>query len=222
LEDYRTDEEQVEALKRWWDEKGKSTLVMIALAVVVSFGWRYWQDQQQAHKEAAASVYQELLALMSAPTLDDSQRATAGTLITQLTEQFDDTGYDHLASLAKARLAMDAGDFAAAASVLTALSGEELGVELAALVNLRLAKVQFSQQDYTAALNTLKGDMQKYAAQAAELRGDIYAAQGDAASASAAYQESQTLTADNDMLRPSPLLQIKIDAVASATTGENA
>ena len=222
MEDYRTDEEQVEALKRWWDENGKTTLVMIALAVAVSFGWRYWQDQQQAHKEAAAGVYQELLTLMSAPTLDDSQRATAGTLIAQLSEQFGDTGYSHLASLAKARFAMDQGEFSEAESVLTALSGESLGVELAALVNLRLAKVQFSQQNYASALNTLKVDMQKYSAQAAELRGDIFAAQGDEASASAAYKESQLLTSDSDMLRPSPLLQIKIDAVASATTGENA
>lgn len=222
MEDYRTDEEQVEALKRWWQENGTSTLVAIALAVTVSFGWRYWQDQQQAHKEAASSVYQELLTLMSSPTLTESQRVTAGTLVEQLTEQFDGTGYDQLAALAGTRLSMDAGDYDSAAATLAELSAQNLNVEMAALVRLRLAKVQFSLKDYASAMSSLNGDMQKYAAQAAELRGDIYAAQGDNAAAVSAYEEAQTIAADNDMLRPSPLLTIKIESVASSTSGDNA
>jgi predicted negative regulator of RcsB-dependent stress response len=222
LENYRTDEEQVEALKRWWQENGTSTLIAIALAVVVSFGWRYWQDSQQAQKEAAASVYQDLLTLISAPALDDSQRATASTLIKQLSEQYGGTGYDQLAALASARLAMDGGDFDTAASALQQLHSQKLTVELKALVSLRLAKVQFAQQNFAAALTSLSGDMQKFAAQAAELRGDVLAAQGDNSGAAAAYEEAQSLAAGEEMLRPSPLLRIKIESVASATPGDNA
>lgn len=222
MEDYRTEEEQVEALKRWWQENGTSTIIAIALAVAVSFGWRFWQDQQQAEKEAASSIYQELLTLMSAPNLSDSQRATAGTLVGQLSEQYAGTGYDQLAALASARLAMDSGDFDKAAAALVNLQGQKLGAEMAALVNLRLAKVQFSQQNYSAALSTLSGDMQQYAAQAAELRGDVLAAQGDNGAAAAAYEEAQNLVAGDDMLRPSPLLRIKIESLASTTAGDNA
>jgi predicted negative regulator of RcsB-dependent stress response len=222
LETFRTEEEQVEALKRWWQENGTSTLMAIALAVAVSFGWRYWQDQQQAEKEAASAVYQELLILMSAPALSDSQRATAGTLVSQLSDQYAGTGYDQLAALAGVRLAMDAGEFDKASTALQQLKSQNLSVEMAALVNLRLAKVQFSQQNYSAAMSTLDGDMQKYASQAAELRGDILAAQGDNTGAAAAYEDAQALAAANEMLRPSPLLRIKIESVASATSGDDA
>jgi len=222
LETFRTEEEQVEALKRWWQENGTSTLIAIALAVAVSFGWRFWQDTQQAQKEAAAVVYQDLLTLMSAPELDNSQRATAATLINQLSDEYGGTGYDQLAALASARLAMDAGEFDKAAEALLLLKSQKLSVELAALVNLRLAKVQFAQQDYASALTTLSDDMQKFAAQAAELRGDILAAQGDNAAAGEAYSEAQSLSAEDEKLRPSPLLRIKIESVSSATAGENA
>lgn len=222
METFRTEEEQVEALKRWWQENGTSTLMAIALAVAVSFGWRYWQDQQQAEKEAASAVYQELLILMSAPALSDSQRATAGTLVSQLSDQYAGTGYDQLAALAGVRLAMDAGEFDKASTALQQLKSQKLSVEMAALVNLRLAKVQFSQQNYSAAMSTLDADMQKYASQAAELRGDILAAQGDNTGAAAAYEDAQALAAADEMLRPSPLLRIKIESVASATTGDDA
>lgn len=222
METYRTEEEQVEALKRWWQENGTNTLIAIALAVAVSFGWRYWQDHQQAEKEAASAVYQDLLTLMSAPDLSDSQRATAGTLIGQLSEQYAGTGYDQLAALASVRLAMDAKEYEQAASTLQQLKGQTLSIELAALVNFRLAKVFFSQQKFGEALTALDGDMQKYAAQAAELRGDILAAQGNNSQAAAAYEDAQNLSSGDDMLRPSPLLRIKIESVASATSGDNA
>jgi predicted negative regulator of RcsB-dependent stress response len=143
-------------------------------------------------------------------------------LIKQLSEQYGGTGYDQLAALASARLAMDGGDFDTAASALQQLHSQKLTVELKALVSLRLAKVQFAQQNFAAALTSLSGDMQKFAAQAAELRGDVLAAQGDNSGAAAAYEEAQSLAAGEEMLRPSPLLRIKIESVASATPGDNA
>ena len=38
MESYRTEEEQVEALKRWWDENGRSTMTAVVLALVAGFG----------------------------------------------------------------------------------------------------------------------------------------------------------------------------------------
>ena len=33
MEEYRTEEEQVEALRRWWNENGRSTIVAIIVAL---------------------------------------------------------------------------------------------------------------------------------------------------------------------------------------------
>jgi predicted negative regulator of RcsB-dependent stress response len=38
----RTEEEQVEALKGWWTENGKSLLFMVAIALSAVFAWKTW------------------------------------------------------------------------------------------------------------------------------------------------------------------------------------
>lgn len=216
MEDYRTEEEQVEAIKRWWDENGKSTIVAIVVAVAVSFGWRYWQDEQQAKREQASAVYQQLLELVSQNALSDDQQKTALKLADTIAADYSGSGYATLAGLAKARVAMSAGDFGAAESALLSLKANKLDPELAALVNIRLAKVQFSQGNFAAAMASLSGDMQKFAAQAAELRGDILAAQGDSVAALEAYKQAQSSIADSDNMSASPLLRIKIESLANA------
>jgi predicted negative regulator of RcsB-dependent stress response len=216
LEDYRTEEEQVEAIKRWWDENGKSTVVAIVLAVVASFSWRYWQDEQQRQREQASVVYQQLLDFVSQNSLDDNGQKAALSLANQIESDYASSGYATLAGLAKASIAMSSADFGTAESALLALKAKKLDPEMAALVNIRLAKVQFSKGDLTAAMATLGGDMQKFAAQAAELRGDILAAQGNNAAALDAYNEAQVSASESENMSASPLLRIKIESLANA------
>ena len=40
MEQYRTEEEQVEALKKWWEENGRSTVVAVIVALGLGFGWQ--------------------------------------------------------------------------------------------------------------------------------------------------------------------------------------
>ena len=47
METFRTEEEQVEAIKRWWQENGKSTVLGVAIAMAAVFGWRGWNDYQR-------------------------------------------------------------------------------------------------------------------------------------------------------------------------------
>ena len=40
MADHITEEEQIEALKRWWDENGKQVVLAIVLTVGGYFGWQ--------------------------------------------------------------------------------------------------------------------------------------------------------------------------------------
>jgi predicted negative regulator of RcsB-dependent stress response len=51
--DHITEEEQIEALKRWWEENGKQTLLGIALIVGGYFGWQAWTDHGVEQASAA-------------------------------------------------------------------------------------------------------------------------------------------------------------------------
>lgn len=86
--------------------------------------------------------------------------------------------------------------------------------ELQAIATTRLARIQLAQKDYDAALATLDTQLpESYKANVAELKGDIYLAQGDKAQARASYQAA----ADNGGLESNPLLQVKLDDLAEQT-----
>ena len=63
---YNGEDEQVEALKTWWRENGKSTVITIVVVLAAIFGWRGWQQQQSAEVEAGSLMYQSLLMALSA------------------------------------------------------------------------------------------------------------------------------------------------------------
>jgi len=56
-----TDEEQVEKLKKWWEENGRAVITGLVLGVVGLFGYRYWVDQREATAEAASIHFTEMV-----------------------------------------------------------------------------------------------------------------------------------------------------------------
>ena len=61
MADHIQDEEQVEALKRWGDENGRSTLIAVGLAVAGTVGWQQYQQWDAGQAAAASDQYAEVL-----------------------------------------------------------------------------------------------------------------------------------------------------------------
>ena len=61
MEEYRTEEEQVEALRNWWKENGRSIIAAIIIALSASFAWQAWQSSQEDQQENASALYQAML-----------------------------------------------------------------------------------------------------------------------------------------------------------------
>ncbi len=59
---YETDEEQWEAIKRWWQENGKSIMLAAVLGIGAVAGWNWWQQHQYQKAVLASSTF-ELLQL---------------------------------------------------------------------------------------------------------------------------------------------------------------
>ena len=51
---YTTEEQQIEAIKKWWQTNGNSVLIGIALAIAAVLGYQTWNQNKQANSEAAA------------------------------------------------------------------------------------------------------------------------------------------------------------------------
>ncbi len=77
MDTYRTEEEQVEAIGRWWNENGRSIIISIVLALSAGFGWQAWKDHDLQQSESASHEYQLLLQYLavsdSAPGGDYSE-----------------------------------------------------------------------------------------------------------------------------------------------------
>lgn len=195
METYRTEEEQVEALRRWWDENGRSTLFAIVLAVGAGFGWQAWQQQQQKQAETASLRYEELLQAVQLAG-DDKQLATIRHLAEGLKKDHSGSAYAGFAALHLARLAVMEDDLAAAEEelrwVLTAKPAEEVRM----LAELRLARVVAARGNLDGSLEILLVDETgAYEPAYAEARGDIYQQLGEREKAIEAYQAALALAA---------------------------
>lgn len=214
MAELRTEEEQVEALKNWWKENGKSLMLGIAAALAIVFGYKGWQSQQQAQAENAAVLYQNLVqavAIASAPHATDEQRATASHLVGTLKDDYSDSAYARFAAMLGARLAVDKGDYSAAVTELDWVLANSRDAVMKVVASMRKARLMAAQGDTDAALALLNGlQEQSFQVSLEELKGDLYLQANDRDQARAAYQQAVSLATEGAR----PVLQMKLDNLA--------
>lgn len=209
MDDYLTEEERVEALKRWWKANSSSILWGLALGVAVLTGWNLWQNARQHKAEEASSLYQQLL-----NAVDAKQREPALKLSERIIEQHQGSAYATFATLFAAKLKVEGGDLAGARKALTDLLNASKDENIKHLARLRLGQVLLALGDIDAALKLIEplkpGDMGKYEHLYEELKGDLYSAQKRTSEAVAAYERAK------EVGQTTPLLDIKINNLAIA------
>ncbi|GEK46665.1 YfgM family protein [Bisbaumannia pacifica] len=194
MAELRTEEEQLEALKRWWKENGMALVAGVVLAAAGLIGWNAWQSYQANQAEAASIRYQQLIGLASQERLDEAGLAEAQRLVDEITDAHDGTLYADLSRLIEARLAVEAGDRVAARAVLGDLVQASEDAYVRDLARLRLARLQLADDEPAAAVATLEGELaEALGAQRAELIGDARLALGEVAAARRAYRDALSL-----------------------------
>jgi len=187
MNEYETEEQQVEALKRWWKENGTSLIVGLFVGVSGLFGWRYYVDQNNSHAIHASDLYMQVMQSAALNTVDDKTIDINNKLI----NEFSDTPYAALSSLALAKLEYEKSNIDAATAQLEIAVKHASNDVIKQIANLRLAKVYIEQSKYDEALALLSlSHTAAYDAQYEELKGDLYLAKGDVALARAAYDKA--------------------------------
>ena len=146
----RSEEEQLDAVKRWWKENGMSLIAGAVLAAAGVFGWNAWQNYQQGQSEAASMRYQQLVNMTAGNELEDDQLASAREMVVELTDEHGDTLYAELALLLDARLAVQQGDLEGARTALES-AAESSRRYVQSLAWLRLARVELADGNPTQA-----------------------------------------------------------------------
>jgi len=209
MEFYESEEQRVEALKKWWKENSSSTMMGLALGLAVLAGWNVWQNTQRQKAEEASGLYQQLLKAVEAKQSDPAVK-----LSERIIEQHQGTAYATYATLFEARLKAEAGDLAGAKKALGDLLASAKDDNVKHLARLRLGQVLLALGETDPALKLLEPlkprDMGKYESRYEELKGDLYAAQQRDSEAVAAYQRAK------ETGETAPLLDMKINNLAVA------
>ena len=180
------EEQEINQLKDWWKENGKTIIVAFILGVGGMFGWRYWQSHQAEQIAQASAQYDALI--YSAQQDEQAKKAN----IEQFVQANSKTAYAVFALLDEAKKATEKQDFAAAEANLNQALTQSQDEVLTSIVALRLSAVQFQLGQLDNALTTLnqvKGE--SFDARKALLTGDIQVAKGDKVAAKNSFEQAQ-------------------------------
>ncbi len=204
------EQEQLDALKQFWNEYGTLivTLAFLALATFAGVkGWNYYQRGQSEKASALFGKFEE--------AVRKNDVSQVGSLGGEIIDKYGSTAYGPMTALLLARNNYDNGDPATAATRLQWAVDKADDDEIAALARLRLAGIRLDEKKYDEALALLDAKhAQAFAPLYADLRGDVFAAQGKAADARAAYRIALDKSPPDGNYRN--VVQIKLDALGPA------
>jgi predicted negative regulator of RcsB-dependent stress response len=205
---YETDEEKVEAIKKWWKENGLSVVGGAAIGLAAIFGWRAWINYQDSVGQQASAAFEQLLA--TADTNDTQSSIKQSQL---LAEEFSSSIYKTLARLVEAKVELKAGNSAGARAALEQALAASAEPGIRRIAALRLARLLVAEGDLAAAsaLVAEHEDGGSFAGAFAALRGDIARAEGRTAEAREAYEQAIAAGAANPVQ-----LQLKLDNMPPA------
>ena len=203
MEIYETEEEQLEAFKRWWKENGQSTLIGLVMGIAIILGWNYWQDHKKVQAEQASALYSQLIQALAADKNDSAEK-----LAERIQEQYPKTEYAAYSGLLLAKLKVQQGDVAKARTILTAIAAGS-NRELSNIAKIRQVRLMLAQGEYEQGLQLINGidpaTSSSFSGNYDELVGDLYVALDRLDQARSSYQKAL----ENGY--KSPLLQLKID-----------
>ncbi len=206
---YETDEQQVEALKEWWSENGRSIMFGAGLGLAVILGWQGYQRYLGSQAADASDLY----GAVAASTELSAQQSN----FEALKSDYDSTPYAGLAGLVVAKSQLEAADYAAAETTLNWVSENAAESDIQAIAALRRARVLLQlerPEDALAALPAVAAP--GFVSLQADIRGNILLAQGKRAEARAAFEEALEAAGP---VADRQLLQIKIDDLAEGSKG---
>ena len=204
---YQTEEQQVEAIKSYWQENGNMIIAGVVLGFVGFIGFNLYKDNKLDNEIAISNSYQTLIENSALDTTVFGENAQ------KFINENGNTSYVSLTALALAKNAADEKDWQSVQTHLTTALESAPTEGIKGIASLRLARVQIQQNQYEQALATLAKPLpESFVAAIEEIKGDIYLLQGKKELARSAYQAA--ITADG--LASSPSLQMKLDDLATA------
>jgi len=183
---YQTEEEQVEALKKWWKENGKSVIAGVVIGLLVVGGGKGWIEYNRIQAENASAFYEGF-----------SQAADSGDLEAALKrgealiKEYGGSTYAIFTAMRLARLQYEAGQKDQAKARLQWVLDNGGEAALDELAKIRLARLLLDMQALEEADRLSANPAEDaYQGEFLSIQGDIRLARGDREGARKAYADA--------------------------------
>jgi predicted negative regulator of RcsB-dependent stress response len=202
MELYETEEQQVEALQKWWKENATSAMVGLGIAIAAILGWNQWLDYKKEQNGKASAIYDQLL-----KDVNENKVSEVDAVAQKIKTEFGSTEYATYSVLMQAKTKVEANDLAGAKELLQNLANQSN--DLSQLAKLRLVRLYLATGEFEKGLQLIGQVDQKniagFEGNYDELVGDLYVALDRIDEARTSYEKA---------IREgyqSPLLQFKLD-----------
>jgi predicted negative regulator of RcsB-dependent stress response len=200
------EQEQIATFKAFWSRYGNLITWVLILALGSFAAYNFWNSHSRKQSVEASALYDEQTDALVAKDNAKSQR-----IASDIQSKFKRTVYAQMSALAAAKTAFEANDLKTAKTQLQWVidNGND---EYKSVAQLRLAGVLLDEKNLDGALKLLDGKfLPQFAAEVADRKGDVLAAQNKIADARAAYVAA--LAAMGPKHPGSQLVRIKLEAI---------
>ncbi|HLB56959.1 MAG TPA: tetratricopeptide repeat protein [Coxiellaceae bacterium] len=191
LDGYVSEKEQIESMRKWWNENGKFILIAVIIGLAIGFGWRYFHKFEKQRAENAAMVYQSV---MQADSQGNMTTAQGGIKI--LMKDFSGTPYASLAALLSAKEFVTGNNLSGALTSLQWVIKNSNQKRLQQISRIEAARILLAQNKTDDAMNEIKIVNDKnFLPLINWVKGDIYTKENNAEKARAHYSEAKSALA---------------------------
>jgi len=211
---YKTEEEQVEDIKRWWERNGKFVIILGIVIIATTVGVKTWNEFKVSTANKASAQFELMMEEVTAGKADSAvQRGS------DIVKKTPDLAYAVLSAMTVAKVHVDKGEYDEAAAQLSWALLNAQDEKMQHIARIRLAKVLVAQDKFDEALIYATSPQQgAFSSQYLIVKGDLYYKKGELPSAKTAYQAAINDSSISPQLKS--FIQIKLDDIGGMKAGD--
>ncbi len=213
---YMTEEEQLQAIKKWWLRYNTPIMVLLSLIMLSVAGVRYWNWHQQKLLTQASTVYDRLMVSFS-----EHKNKEIRSYANQLIQNYSQTVYADVARMTLAKIYVDKSQDDKAKDLLASVVVASKVPSFRQIAKIRIARLLVAKKEFENALQQLSVvDDKAYMTIINELKGDIFVEKGEYQQAMSSYKKAIDEAKNNGI--GNMFLEMKSNELAALTQSKNA
>ena len=141
---YMTEEEQIQAIKKWWSRYSSPILVVLSVLMLSVSGYRYWIWHQEKVTAEASTLYEHLMQSFSNHDVKDIRSYS-----NQLINRYSQTIYADAARMTLAKLNVEKNHLDLAKSLLQTVAIQSKNSAFKQIAKIRLARLMIANKQFT-------------------------------------------------------------------------